>query len=36
MQVMKHFTETVGFGMEGKLDKEDRLLTPDSLRAIMR
>ena len=36
MQVMKHFAETVGLGIEGKLDEEDGLLTPDSLRAAMR
>jgi len=33
---MKHFAETVGLGMIGKLDEEDELLTPDSLRGLMR
>jgi len=36
MQVMKHFAETVALGMIGKLDEEDELPTPDSLRGLMR
>ncbi|KAK0723474.1 hypothetical protein B0T26DRAFT_675041 [Lasiosphaeria miniovina] len=36
MQVMKHFAETLGRGMKGKLDEEDELPTPDSLRVAMR
>jgi len=36
MQVIKHFAETVGLGIIGKLDKEDELPTPDSLRGLMR
>ena len=33
---MKHFAETVALGMIGKLDEEDELPTPDSLRGLMR
>ena len=33
---MKYFAETIALGTKGKLDKEDELLTPDSLRCIMR
>jgi len=36
MQVMKHFAETVALGTKGKLDEEDELPTPDSLRGVMR
>jgi len=36
MQVMKHFAETLGLGMKGKLDEEDELPTPSSLRVTMR
>ena len=36
MQVMKHFAETLGRGMKGKLDEEGELPTPDSLRAVIR
>ena len=33
---MKHFAETIAFGTKGKLDEEDELPTPDSLRGVMR
>jgi len=36
MQVIKHFAETLTLGTKGKLDEEDELLTPDSLRGAMR
>jgi len=32
---MKHFAKTMAPGMKGKLDKEDELPTPYSLRVIM-
>jgi hypothetical protein len=36
MRVMKHFAETMALGTIGKLDDEDELPTPDSLRCKMR
>jgi hypothetical protein len=33
---MKHFAETMALGTMGKLDDEDELPTPDSLRCKMR
>ncbi len=36
MRVMKHFAETMALGTIGKLDGEDELPTPDSLRIKMR
>ncbi len=33
---MKHFAETVALGTMGKLDVNDKLPTPDSLRVKMR
>jgi len=36
MQVIKHFAETLALGTKGKLDEEDELLTPDSLRGAIR
>jgi len=36
MRVMKHFTKTMELGIKGKLDEENELLTPSSLRGKMR
>ncbi|KAK3395185.1 hypothetical protein B0H63DRAFT_386959, partial [Podospora didyma] len=36
MQVMKHFAKTMAIGMKGKLDEEDELPTPHSVRVVMR
>jgi len=33
---MKYFTETLALSTKGKLDKEDELLTPNSLKGAMR
>jgi len=33
---MKHFTKTMELGIKGKLDEENELLTPSSLRGKMR
>ncbi|KAK0726810.1 hypothetical protein B0T26DRAFT_627324, partial [Lasiosphaeria miniovina] len=33
---MKHFAKTMAFGIKGELNKKDKLLTPYSLRVIMR
>jgi len=33
---MKHFAKTMTLGMKGKLDEEDELPTPSSLRVVMR
>jgi len=36
MQVMKHFAETLCLGMKGKVDEENELPTPSSLRVVIR
>jgi len=35
MQVMKYFAKAIALGMKGKLDEEDELLTPYSVRVVM-
>jgi len=36
MQVIKYFAKTVALNTKGKLDKKDKLPTPDSLRVKIR
>ena len=36
MQVMKYFAKTMALGMKGKLDEEDELPNPYSLRGVTR